>query len=88
MDQVRQTARLKHFSPKTIKSYLYYIHDFILFHNNQRPNKLGTAEIRANLSQLTIRQIPGILEGNRHLGSEGRAGPVLTYLSVTASRYD
>jgi hypothetical protein len=33
MNQVRQVARLKHFSLSTEKSYLYYIHDFILFHN-------------------------------------------------------
>ena len=56
MDQVRQTARLKHFSPKTIKSYLYYIHDFILFHNKQHPNELGADEIRAYLSHLAIRK--------------------------------
>lgn len=54
MDRVRQAARLKHFSPKTIKSYLYYIHDFILFHNKQHPNVLGVAEIRAYLSHLAI----------------------------------
>lgn len=58
MDQARQVARLKHFSPSTEKSYLYYIHDFILFHNKhmQHPKDMGAAEIRANLTHLAIRK--------------------------------
>ncbi|HEY9826900.1 MAG TPA: site-specific integrase [Stenomitos sp.] len=54
MDRVRQAVRLKHFSSKTIKSYLYYIHNFILFQNKQHPNVLGVAEICAYLSHLAI----------------------------------
>jgi integron integrase len=56
MDQARQVARLKHFSPSTEKSYLYYIHDFILFHNKQHPQDMGVAEIRAYLAHLAIRK--------------------------------
>jgi integron integrase len=54
MDQVRQVARLKHFSLSTEKSYLYYIHDFILFHNKQHPKEMGVVEIRAYLAHLAI----------------------------------
>jgi integron integrase len=54
MDQARQVARLKHFSLSTEKSYLYYIHDFILFHNKQHPKDMGAAEIRAYLAHLAI----------------------------------
>jgi hypothetical protein len=54
MDQVRQAARLKHFSPKTEKSYLYYIHEFILFHNKRHPLEIGVPEIRAYLAHLAI----------------------------------
>lgn len=56
MDQARQVARLKHFSSRTEKSYLYYIHDFILFHNKQHPKDMGVAEIRAYLAHLAIRK--------------------------------
>lgn len=56
MDQVRQVARLKHFSPKTEKSYLYYIHDFILFHNKQHPKNMGIAQIRTYLAHLAIQK--------------------------------
>ena len=45
LDQVRETIRLKHFSLKTEKSYVYYIRDFILFHNKRHPRKMGVDEI-------------------------------------------
>ncbi|MBI4779720.1 MAG: phage integrase N-terminal SAM-like domain-containing protein [Oscillatoriophycideae cyanobacterium NC_groundwater_1537_Pr4_S-0.65um_50_18] len=54
LDQVRQSIRLKHFSLKTEKSYVYYIREFILFHNKRHPNEMGVAEIRAYLSHLTV----------------------------------
>jgi integron integrase len=54
LDQVRQVIRLKHFSLKTEKSYLYYIRDFILFHNKRHPLEMGTTEIRAYLSHLAV----------------------------------
>jgi hypothetical protein len=56
MDQVRQAARLRHFSPKTEKSYLYYIHEFILFHNKRHPLEMGVPEIRAYLAHLAIQK--------------------------------
>ena len=52
LERVRQVVRLKHFSPKTEKSYLYYIKDFILFHHKRHPREMKVAEIRAYLSHL------------------------------------
>ncbi|MDV2994931.1 MAG: Tyrosine recombinase XerC [Chroococcidiopsis sp. SAG 2025] len=54
LDQVRQSIRLKHFSLKTEKSYVYYIRDFILFHNKRHPKEMGADEIRAYLSHLAV----------------------------------
>jgi integron integrase len=54
LDQVRQVIRLKHFSLKTEKSYLYYIRDFILFHNKRHPLEMSATEIRAYLSHLAV----------------------------------
>jgi Phage integrase, N-terminal SAM-like domain len=34
LDQVRTTARLKHFSIKTEQAYWHWIKRFILFHKN------------------------------------------------------
>lgn len=53
-DQVKNVARLKHFSIRTEKSYLYYIRDFILFHNKQHPKNMGTSEIREYLTHLAV----------------------------------
>lgn len=54
LDQVRQSARLRHFSHKTEKSYIHYIRAFILFHNKRHPREMGVPEIRAYLSHLAI----------------------------------
>ncbi|WP_448572693.1 integron integrase [Trichothermofontia sp.] len=54
LDQVRQAIRLKHFSLKTEKSYVYYIRDFILFHGKRHPKDMGAPEIRAYLAHLAV----------------------------------
>ncbi|WP_417158841.1 site-specific integrase [Spirulina subsalsa] len=54
LDCVRQTARFRHLSRKTEKSYLYYIRDFILFHQKRHPREIGAPEIRAYLSHLAV----------------------------------
>ena len=54
LDQVRQCLRLKHMSMKTEESYMYYIREFILYHNKRHPKEMGVEEIRAYLSYLAI----------------------------------
>ena len=54
LDQARQSIRLPHFSLKTEKSYVYYIRDFILFHQKRHPREMGVDEIRAYLSHLAV----------------------------------
>jgi len=56
LDQVRQAIRFKHYSLKTEKSYVYYIRDFILFHQKRHPRDMGASEIRAYLSHLAVNQ--------------------------------
>jgi integron integrase len=56
LDQVHQTMRLKHYSLKTEKSYIYYIRAFILFNNKRHPKDMGAAEIRAYLTHLAVNQ--------------------------------
>lgn len=55
-DQVRQVARLKHFSLKTEKSYIYYIKDFIFFQNKHYPRDMGVTEIHCYLSHLAAEE--------------------------------
>lgn len=54
LNQVRESIRLKHFSLSTEKSYVYYIRDFILFHDKRHPKEMGSSEIRAYLSHLAV----------------------------------
>jgi integron integrase len=54
LDRVRETIRLKHFSLQTEKSYVYYITQFILFHNKRHPREMSVDEIRAYLTHLAV----------------------------------
>jgi integron integrase len=54
LERVRDTLRLKHMSLKTEKSYLYYIKEFIIFHNKRHPREMGVEEIRVYLSHLAV----------------------------------
>ncbi len=47
LDQLREAIRLKHFSLKTEKSYVYYVRDFIVFHNKQHPKDRRADDERA-----------------------------------------
>jgi hypothetical protein len=48
--------RLRHFSLKTEKSYVYYIRSFILFHQKCHSKDMGAAEIRDYLTHLAVNQ--------------------------------
>lgn len=56
LDQVRQAIRFRHYSLKTEKSYVYYIRNFILFHQKRHPKDMGASEIRAYLTHLAVNQ--------------------------------
>jgi integron integrase len=53
-DRIHETFRLKHLSPRTEKSYLYYIKDFLRFHHMRHPRDLGVDDIRQYLSYLAV----------------------------------
>ncbi len=53
-ERIHETFRLKHFSPKTEKSYLYYIKDFLRYHQMRPPREMGSDEIRQYLSYLAV----------------------------------
>jgi integrase len=55
---VRQTIRARHYSPRTEKSYVWWIKSFLAFHGMRHPGDMGAAEIASFLSNLaTHRQI-------------------------------
>jgi Phage integrase, N-terminal SAM-like domain len=52
LDQIRDRLRLKNFAYRTEKSYLYWIKQYILFHNKRHPNEMGGPEIEQFLTYL------------------------------------
>ncbi len=52
LEDVRDTLRLRHYSYRTEKSYIYWIRKFILFHQKRHPAEMGKDEIRNYLTFL------------------------------------
>ena len=56
MDQVREAIRVKHYSIRTVQTYVDWIKRFIVFHNKRHPRNMGNAEIEAFLTHLAVNQ--------------------------------
>ena len=54
LDQVRNLMRVRHLSLKTERAYVYYIREYILFHDKRHPLEMGVAEIRDYLTYLAV----------------------------------
>jgi integron integrase len=54
LDQVRQTARLKHFSLRTEQAYAQWVYRFVVHHGKRHPRELGAREIQAFLTWLAV----------------------------------
>ncbi len=54
MDRVRATMRVKRYSPRTEKTYCYWIRYFIRFHGVRHPAGMGGPEVRAFLEHLAV----------------------------------
>ena len=47
LEQVRQVARVKHFSYRTEQAYVYWIERFIRYHGIRHPDTMGAPEVEA-----------------------------------------
>jgi integron integrase len=56
LDQVRDQLRLKHYSYKTEKAYIYWIRKYILHHKKRHPLEMGEKEISEFLSFLATHE--------------------------------
>ncbi len=45
LDQVRETIRVKHYSPKTEEAYVGWIRRYILFHGKRHPSEMGADQV-------------------------------------------
>jgi len=52
LDQVREVCRVRHYSPRTEKTYIHWIKRYIFFHDKRHPKDMGASEINAFLSWL------------------------------------
>src|SRR5215813_4918739 len=58
LDQMRDVLRTQHYAIRTENAYVDWARRFILFHQKRHPQEMGTAEIEAFLTHLTVdRQI-------------------------------
>ena len=54
LDQVRETIRVKHYSPKTEDAYVGWIRRYILFHGKRHPSEMGAEQVAQFLSHLAL----------------------------------
>jgi integron integrase len=54
LDQVRDAARMRHYSYRTEQAYVSWIKRFVLFHNKRHPAAMGAAEVTGFLSALAV----------------------------------
>ena len=69
LDQVRHTARVKHFSYRTEQAYSYWVERFIRFHGIRHPNTMGTAQVEQFLTHLAVAGKVAASTQNQALGA-------------------
>jgi hypothetical protein len=70
LEQVRHIARVKHFSYRTEKAYVYWIERFVRYHGIRHPNTMGTAEVEQFLTHLAVERRVSASTQNQALGGE------------------
>jgi len=56
LDHVREVIRTSHLSYSTEKSYIDWIHRYLIFHSNREPGEMGGKEIREFITDLAIKR--------------------------------
>ena len=54
LSSISDFMTVRHYSKRTIKSYLYWIRHFILFHDKQHPEYMGAIEVEQFLTHLAV----------------------------------
>jgi len=54
LDRVRKEIRKRHYSRRTERAYVAWIHRFILFHGKRHPAEMGEHEVSRYLSHLAV----------------------------------
>jgi integron integrase len=56
LEQVGDAIKTKHYSSRTGETYIYWIRQYILFHNKRHPKEMGVPEIEAFLTHLAAKK--------------------------------
>jgi len=56
MDELRNTLKRLHYSPRTLDAYAGWVRQYIAFHGFRHPKDLGRPEIEAFLTYLAVRR--------------------------------
>jgi len=60
LDQYRDALRLRQYSRRTEKTYVFWVHAYILFHSKRHPKEMGVPEIRQFITHLvTEKKVSG-----------------------------
>ncbi len=54
LDRLRDQIRLKQYSPRTEKTYLHWVREYILFHNKRHPAEMRVPEINQFITHLVV----------------------------------
>ena len=73
LSQVRQSLRLRHYSPRTEAAYVSWVVRFVRASGLRHPRELGASEIRAFLSGLAV-------QGRVSAGTQSQARAALVFL--------
>ncbi len=56
LERVRDTIRVRHYSRRTEKTYLFWVRRFVLFHGKRHPADMGGREVGEFLSHLAVNE--------------------------------
>ncbi len=56
IDQLRWAMRVKHYSPRTEKSYVPWVRRYIFYHKKRHPQEMGAREVQSFLCYLAVNQ--------------------------------
>ena len=54
LDQVRHVLRLKNYAYRTEESYIYWVKQYIFFHQKRHPAEMAHEEVEAFLTHLAV----------------------------------
>ena len=69
LDQLRDQIRLKQYSPRTEKTYIHWVREYILFHNKRHPREMSVTEINQFITHLVVERKASASTQNQAISS-------------------